>query len=191
MKKLLKVLAVVVLAITPLVIGSSASAQSVCQIGYTGPDSQNLCRSVTKYACSVSNRNEVDIKDESNQVVASGTVGNSGNNQGGNATSGSVTNNNGTVFAITITNPGINGTCTATAVVPATEPPTPTTPTTPTVPLNPVQPTANGGGAGVLALPKTDGNFTSTVLIVVAGVLASISVLGVGGIALYRYYKSL
>jgi len=193
MKKLLKVLAVAIFAFTPFIISSSASAQPVCQIGYTGPDSQNLCKSETKYKCSVTNVNDVKIVNENDQEVASGTVGNSGNTQGGNATSGSVTNSNGATFAVTITNPT---TCVAVAVVPATEEPeTPVTPTTPT----PVQPTVpgNGGGAGtggggsVALLPETSGSITSNVLIIVASSLAALSVLGVSGVALYRYYKSL
>jgi len=186
MKKLLKVVAVALFAFTPLIISSSASAQATCQVGYTGPDSQNLCRSITKYACTVSNTNEVDIRNENNQVVASGGVNNSGNNQGGSSTSGSVTNSNGTTFAVTITNPGTEGTCVATAVVPATEPETPT----PVTPSTPVQPTASGSGQ-VVALPKTSDNFMQTVLILAAGSLAAVAVIGVGGIALYRYYKSL
>lgn len=181
MKKLLKVLAVAIFAFTPFIISSSASAAAVCDIGYTGPDSQNLCRSITEYACTVTNTNTVDIRNESNQVVASGVVSNGGNTQGGNATSGSVTNNNGTTFAVTITNPGIEGTCVATAVVPATE-------TSPVA--TPVQPTATGAGQ-VTVLPKTSDNFAQMVLIVVAGSMAVIATLGVGGIALYRYYKSL
>jgi len=186
MKKLLKVVAVAVFAFTPFILGSSASAQATCQIGYTGPDSQNLCRSITKYACTVTNTNTVNIRNENNQVVASGEVSNSGNNQGGSSTSGSVTNSNGTTFAVTITNPGVEGTCQAVAVVPATEPETPVTPSTPSAP---VQPTTGGGQ--VAALPKTSDNFTQTVLILVAGSLAVIAIIGVGGVALYRYYKSL
>jgi len=188
MKKLLKILAVAVFAFTPLVIGSSASALGVCAIGYTGPDSQNLCKSITKYACSVTNTNKVDILNENNQVVASGVVSNNENTQGGSSTSGSVTNNNGVTFAVTITNPGMEGTCTAEAVVPATPPETPVPTPTPTP--NPVQPTATGAGQ-VASLPKTSDDSAQTILIVVAGSLAVISALGVGGIALYRYYKSL
>jgi len=184
MKKLLKVLAVAIFALTPFVISSSASAQAVCEIGYTGPDSQNLCRSITKYACSVTNTNVVSIRNDNNQVVASGTVGTSGNGQGGTSTSGSVTNTNGTTFAVTITNTGIDETCVATAVVPATQPPAPTPPTNP----NPVQPTARGQ---VSALPKTSGSAAQSVLFITVGSLAAIAVLGVGSIALYRYYKSL
>jgi len=184
MKKLLKVLAVALFALTPFVISSSASAQAVCDIGYTGPDSQNLCRSITRYACEVNNTNVVNIRNENNQVVASGSVETSSNGQGGSSTSGSVTNSNGTTFAVTITNTGIQETCVAVAVVPATQPPTPTTP----VNTTPVQPTTRGH---VAALPKTSGNAVQTVLYIVVGSLAAIAVLGVGSVALYRYYKSL
>jgi len=184
MKKLLKVLAVALFALTPFVISSSASAQAVCDIGYTGPDSQNLCRSITRYACEVNNTNVVNIRNENNQVVASGSVETSSNGQGGSSTSGSVTNSNGTTFAVTITNTGIQETCVAVAVVPATQPPTPTTP----VNTTPVQPTTRGH---VAALPKTSGSVAQTVLYIVVGSLAAIAVLGVGSVALYRYYKSL
>jgi hypothetical protein len=179
MKKLLKVFAVAVLTLIPFAMSSSASA-ATCSIGYTGPDSNNLCTSVTQYTCNVTNTNTVTITNDNNQVVASGTVSTSGNGQGGSSTSGSVTNNNGTTFSVTITNPAENtpGVCSATVVVPATE-----TPVTPT----PVQPTQ---ATTATALPKTSGDFT-TILVVIASSLGVVAVLGVGGVALYRYYKSL
>lgn len=189
MKKLLKVLAVAIFAFTPFIISSSALAKSVCEIGYTGPDSQNLCTSTAKYSCEVTNENKVNIRNDNNQVVASGTVGNSANNQGGNATSGSVTNENGTTFSVTITNPGVEEICVAEAVVPATEQPeTPVTPVTPAP--TPVQPTVTGAGQ-VALLPETSDTFSQNVLIVVAASLAVIAGVGVGAVALYRYYKSL
>jgi hypothetical protein len=188
MKKLLKVLVVAVFALVPLIVSSSASAQAMCEIGYTGPDSNNMCTSVTKYTCSLTNTNDVKIVNLSNQEVTSGTVINSGNSQTGGSTSGSVSNENGTTFSVVITNPGTLGTCEAKAVVPATEPATPVTPTT-TTNTTPVQPTATG--SGVASLPKTDSNFSSTALIMVVGSMAAIATLGVSGIALYRYYKSL
>lgn len=189
MKKLLKVLAVAIFAVTPFIISSSASAQSVCEIGYTGPDSQNVCTSTTEYICKVTNTNNVDIRNKNNQSVASGTVDNGGNTQGGNSTSGSVTNSNGTTFAVTITNPGVDGICVATAVVPA-QPVTPEANPTPAPSPTPVQPTAAGAGQ-VAALPNTSDNFAQTVLIVVVASLAAVATLGVSGVALYRYYKSL
>ncbi|MDB5162452.1 MAG: hypothetical protein JWN28_59 [Candidatus Saccharibacteria bacterium] len=186
MKKLLKVLAVAIFALTPLGISSSASAQAVCDVGFTGPDSQNLCTSVTKYSCTVKTENTVEIIDTNNQSAVSGTVNVSGNGQAGGAASGSVTNTNGTTFVFTITNPlpqvGL-GSCVASAVVPAVQPPAPT-PATP----NPVQPTATGR---VSALPHTSSDATLNALIITVGSLALIATLGVGGIALYRYYKSL
>ncbi len=182
MKKLLRVLAVVVLTLIPLGFSSAASA-STCSVGFTGPDSNNLCTSVTQYNCNVTNTNTVTITNDNNQVVASGTVTTSGNGQGGSSTSGSVTNTNGTTFSITITNPAGDtpGVCSATVVVPATNtPPTPV-----------VQPTqAASTGSGAAALPETSGDVTM-MLIIVASSLAAIAALGVGGVALYRYYKSL
>ncbi len=182
MKKLLrKVFAVAVLTLSPFLIGASASA-ATCEIGYTGPNSQNQCTSTTNYSCTVTNTNTVTISNGNNQVVESGTVTNSGNTTGGNGTSGTVTNSNGTVFSVVITNPDPEsetpGVCTATVVVPAT----------PETPETPVQPTAGGGAAEVL--PETSSDFTS-VLMVAAGSLVVLAVVGVSGVALYRYYKSL
>lgn len=198
MKKLLKVLAVAVFAFVPFVVSSSVSATATCEIGFTGPDSQNVCTSVTEYTCTVTSTNDVTIDTTSGQEVASGPVSNSGNGQTGSSTSGSISNESGTTFAVTITNPSIGGTCIATAVMPATEGPTPpsTTPapivttsgTTPSI-TDAVQPTATG--SGILALPQTSGSFATTVLVVIASTLAAVTALGVGGVALYRYYKSL
>jgi hypothetical protein len=193
MKKLSKVLAVAVFAFMPFIVSSSSSATGVCNVGYTGPDSQNLCRSETKYACSVNNNNDVKIVNSNNQEVASGNVSNSNNQLGGDSTSGSVTNNSGTTFAITIKNPGFEGTCAAQAVVPATEQENPVTPVTPTI--SAVQPTVSGGDSsgagGVAVLPETNSDFILTALIVIVSSLAATAALGIGGVALYRYYKFL
>jgi len=189
MKKLSKVIAVALFALAPFVLGgaSAQAQQATCEVGYTGPDSQNMCTSTTNYQCSVTNTNTVTISNGNTQVVTSGNVTNSGNGQTGSSTSGTVTNSNGTTFSVTITN-GIpqdptSGTCVATVVIPAVVPVTPETPVTPVV-----QPT-QGGGAAVL--PKTSGGTTLTVLVVAASSLAVLALLGVGGIALYRHYKSL
>ena len=65
---------------------------------------------------------------------------------------------------------------------------TPVTPVTPETPATPVQPT-QGGGAAVL--PNTSSDNALPILATVVGSLAVLSALGVGGIALYRHYKSL
>ena len=98
------------------------------------------------------NDNDVEIKNENNQVVASGDVSNSGNTTGGSGTSGTVTNENGTTFnvVITNTNPEEPGICTATSTVPAT-------PVEPTPKPNP-NPPAGGEGevmGEVTVLPNT------------------------------------
>lgn len=172
MKKLLSVLAVAVLTIlTPFAVSAPASAQSTCGTGFTGPDSNNQCTSTTQYSCTVSNENNVTIVNDTNQVVGTGSA------SGGSATSGSTVNVNGTTYTITIANEDV---CTATVVVPATEqPPAPT--------LTSVQPTQATGAA---VLPATSGDF-ATLLVVIASSLAVVAALGVGGVALYRYYKSL
>lgn len=183
MKKLLKIVAVAALVVSPFVFGgSAASAQTfTCEVGYTGPNSNNQCESKVKYTCDVKNDTDVTINVDGQQEATSGNVNNSGNTGTGNSTSGTVTNSNGTNYTVVITNPTVGqGTCFATAVVPAT-------PVTPVTPATPVQPTQGGGAA---ALPKTNGDATS-ILMVVAGSLAALTALGVGGVALYRYYKSL
>lgn len=181
MKKLLKVLAVAIFALTPFIVGSSASAAATCDVGFTGPDAQNQCTSVTEYTCSVTSTNVVDISNGNTQVVTSGQVVVSGNGQGGNATSGTVSNTNGSTFSVVITNypdSERQDTCVATVVVPATV----------TSVVQPTQPETGGGGA--VALPETSGDFTP-ILIIVASSMVVIAALGVGGVALYRYFKSL
>lgn len=179
-KQLIKIVAVAVFTLTPFVFSGAAQAQQAdCTINNTGPGSNNQCTISEDYQCSIDNENNVEIVNENDQSVTSGTANVSGNTGGGNATSGTVSNTNGTTFTITI----INGdsdepSCVVTAV----------TPVTPVVPDTPVQPT-QGGGAAVL--PHTSGDTVPSVLLTVAASLAVLSVLGVGGIALYRYYKSL
>lgn len=106
-------------------VSAPALAAFTCEVGFTGPNSQNMCESVTEYQCSVDNENIVIIDSSTNQVAYSGsaTVGNNGS--GGNASSGSVTNDSGTTFTVTVTNGGGEqqspATCLASVVVPATE----------------------------------------------------------------------
>ncbi|MES2630660.1 MAG: hypothetical protein V4611_01765 [Patescibacteria group bacterium] len=191
-KRLKKIVAVAVLTLTPFIFsGATASAQSfTCEIGYTGPDSNNKCISKTQYSCDIENNTDIVIDVDGEQQATSGNVDNSGNTGTGNATSGTVTNSNGTTFNVVITNPQVGeGTCFASTVIPAT-PVNPATPVTPDTPATPVQPT-HGGGAAAAVLPNTSGDTVTPVLLTVAASLAVLSVLGVSGIALYRYYKSL
>lgn len=152
MRKVVTLIAVAILSLVPFVGVSSVSAQQfVCDIGYTGPDSSNKCTSTVTYKCEVTNDNNVTIKNENDQTVASGNVSNTDNTNGGSGTSGTVTNSNGTTFDVVITNDA-EKICSATSSVPAT-PVEPTPKPEPT----PEQP---AGGEGevqgeVTVLPNT------------------------------------
>lgn len=187
MKRLSPLLATVaVTVLVPLAFSGSASAASTCDVGFTGPDSENMCTSIEKYACEVTNTNEVEITNTTDQVVASGSVSTTGNTTGGNSTSGSVTNDSGTVFTVTI----INGdpyeeqgdTCTAAVVVPAEE-----TPET-VVPTRPVS--TNGGGGAVQALPVTGDDSSMLIATLVAGSTALLAAITTAGVLAYRYFRA-
>ncbi len=185
MKKLLKLVAVAVLVASPIFVGVPASAQSTpqatCEIGYTGPDSNNQCTSTTEYRCEVTNTNTINIISSNDQESVSGGAFVGGNTTGGGSTSGTVTNTNGVVFNVTIvnTNPepeeGEVGTCVATRTVPATIPPTPVVPT-------------NGGGATVL--PTTSGEQTLATVGLIAAGSTLLAITSVGAVYLYRRFKA-
>ncbi len=186
MKKLLKVVAVVAFALSSVVVGAPAMAQqATCDIGFTGPDSNNMCTSTTKYECSVTNTNNVTIKNQNNQVVASGTVTNSGNTGGGGSVSGSVSNTNGTTFSVTISNESTEGqqgqTCTATVVVPAKTPETPPAAVTPVTP--------SGGEGQVRALPVTSSDTTLETVGWISGAMVLLAAASLGAAVLYRNRK--
>lgn len=192
MKRLLKVMAVG-LALSLVAMGAPVSAQAAdvsCEIGFTGPDSQNMCTSTETYACTVTNENEVTIVDETDQVVASGTATTGGNTTGGSSSSGSVTNENGSTFVVTITNGNPQeeegDTCVASLVVPATVTPTPTGGVTPTVQA------ASGAGAATgtpAVLAETSGDEAATSLAWTIGVLAVLAIAGITGLSLYRHIR--
>ena len=185
MKKLMKLMVVAAIAISPLLMGASASAQqATCEIGFTGPNSDNMCVSTTKYECSVSNENVITVVNETGQTVATGTATSSGNTTGGGATSGTASNENGTNFVVTITNGNPDseepGVCTAAVVVPPT-----------TTPEEPVVPTGGGGGAGqVEVLPATSSDATLQTTAWIAGALVLLAGLSVGGVLWYRHNKA-
>lgn len=184
MKKLLSVI-VAVLSLVPFVFAVPASALSTCEIGYTGPDSNNQCTSQTTYVCTVSNTNNVEIKNDNNQVVASGNVSNSGNTQTGGATSGQVTNSSGIIFSVSITNGGVEAsTCVAKVTVPAKE-----TPATPVTPTTPVQPLATGAGAAT-ALPYTSGNSFGLILLMVVAALGTLAAASYVAVGIYRHLRA-
>lgn len=175
MKRWYQLVAVAVVALlVPIAASMPAGAASTCEIGYTGPDSQNMCTSVETYRCSVTNENSVTITNTNNQTVASGSVAVSGNGSGGSSTSGSVTNTSGTTFRVTITNSAPNsnepGVCTASVVVPATVTPEVVTPEKQVTPE---------------ALPVTSGDAT----LLVVGMGAGLAVLIAGGVTAYALYR--
>lgn len=190
MKRVYQLLAAVVVAfLVPVLTATPSYAAVTCDVGYTGPDSQNMCTSTETYKCTVTNTNTVEITNKNSQVVASGSVTVSGNGSGGSAASGSVTNTNGTTFSVTITNadpqaeePGV---CTATVRVPAKETPEVVQPT------NPVEATTGGGGGAagagaVRVLPVTSGDPTLTILGIAAVVASIIAALAVTAAVAYR-----
>jgi len=182
MKRLSQLLAAVVMAIlVPLGIGGSASAASTCGVGFTGPDSQNMCTSVDSYRCSVTNTNTVDIVNSTEQSVFSGAVSVSGNTTGGGSTSGSATNTSGTTFSVTIINSTsedpADSTCTAAVVVPAVE-----TPVT-------VQPT-KAATTPVQALPVTSGESSLFTVVIVAVAIVVGALLAAGAALAYRHLRA-
>jgi hypothetical protein len=170
-------LAVAVAVLVPFVAVTPTHAASTCDIGFTGPNSQNMCTSVQTYDCTVTNTNTVTIANTNSQQGASGQVNVSGNTSGGNGVSGSVSNSSGTTYAVTIINadPAIptSGTCTAAIVVPANE-----TPET-VVPTQPAAPTPR-------ALPVTSGDSTLTAVALIAGSVVGAAALSIAALALYR-----
>ena len=186
MKRLYQIVAAAIVTLFVPLIASTPTLAASCDIGFTGPDSSNMCTSVEKYQCEVTNTNTVEIKNSSNQVVASGAVNVSGNGTGGTATSGSVTNTNGASFTVTITNaiPTVqdSGTCTAAVVVPATEEPVTPTPVTTVTPEKTDTPKA---------LPVTSGDATLPVTAAIAGGAALAAVLSVAAVLLYRRAQNL
>lgn len=166
------VAAAVVTFLVPVAIGASVSAQQfTCDVGYTGPNSQNQCTSVETYDCSVSNTNFVTINSSTVQNVASGTVTVDGNGNGGGAISGSASNSNNTTFSVTIEN-GEGQVCTVVATVPATETPETVTPTQ-TV-------------TKVAALPVTSGDSTLTTLMSIAIGAVALAGATIAAVLIYR-----
>ncbi len=166
MKRLLNVAAVAaLLAFVPLAVSTPSYAQSTfsCEVGYTGPNSENECVSEQTYVCEVDNENKVNINFENEQVATSGdvTVDNSG--QGGGATSGTSSNNNTVNFTVAIDN-GSEEPCFARHVVPAKE--------TPEEPKEP-------GRGGV----EPEQDVTPTALPVTSGSSAPVVLASIGGLA--------
>lgn len=118
MKKLLLTVAVFALAFgftTP-----SASALT-CHISNTGPDSENTCKSIEDFKCTVDNNNDVKVYNGNEQVSVTGGAVTVTNTSGGSSTSGSASNTNGTTVEGVIK----NNSCVI-AAAPVVTPPTET-----------------------------------------------------------------
>ena len=184
MKRLVKVAVVATLALSAFAVGAPVSAQQAStetfEIGYTGPNSENQC--VRTYTCSYNQSNETNIviTDDTQQTVASGNVSVNDNETAGASTSGTVSNDSGTVFNVVITNANprneTDGFCTATVTVPATQPPVSVIP---------------AGSGQVEELPKTSGDTTLQTFMGIVLVSVGAAALSVGAVLWYRNQKSL
>lgn len=160
MKKLVRIVTTAVIALTPIIFGGSAFAAGTCGVGFTGPDSNNVCTSTTSYVCTIVNDTTASVTNQNVQVAVSG----SGT---GTVLTGSATNSNGTTFNVTVNN--ASKLCMVVATVPATV--TPATPAPATTVSAPQKVTAK-------ALPNTAGNpmienIALLVALLGAGVVAS------------------
>lgn len=184
MKKLLRIIMLAAVVLLPVGFGGSAFAVSgTCQIGYTGPDSNNMCTLKSTYTCKVTNKNDVEVLNSNNQVAGSGSVTSTGNTSTGSTATGQASNTNGTTFNVSVNN---SGTCTVLTTVPATPPVTPgkgsTVAPTATVPA----PAPAGGKGSVAVLPNTSGD---SMLASVASVIAVLGAAGIGSRLLIAAYN--
>jgi hypothetical protein len=174
MKKLSKILAIVAILLAPFAASTGVGAASTCQIGYTGPDSNNLCTSVTTYECTVNNNTNIATVTNNGQDAISGGVLVSNNTQSGTGSTGSATNTNGVTFNVTVTNTtgeNQNQVCAVVATVPATPVVTPTTPVVTTTKAAPK------------VLPNTSSNTLTNYIVVLAATL------GIGAVASFLFAK--
>lgn len=142
MKKLSQIIMVTAIVLSPFALSGSANAEDSCTISGTGEGSNNSCTIEKEYTCTVDSENNITVKNDNDQVAGTGKATVDGNTNGESATSGSATNENGTMFDITIDN---EGGCAVASVTPGQGSVTPTAPVTPTV--RPV------GGSGAVVAP--------------------------------------
>lgn len=190
MKKLSFLLATLSIVGVAGLSGGSAQAltgSATCAIGFTGPDSHNICTSETKYECQLKNENTIVFLNNNEQVAVSGDATTSKNTTGGSTTTGSATNDNNITYTGTVTNGDV---CTAVVTTPATVTPAETQPVTP-VPAPAIsQPAAvatPGKGAVVApaVLPNTSG--TSPLLTTLALTGSAGALLFVARLAVLAY----
>lgn len=167
MKKLSFLVATLSILFASALGGGVALADSTCDIGFTGPDSNNICTSTTTFTCEVDNENTIVFKNDNDQVVASGEATNSSSTSGGSSTTGSATNENGTTFTGTVTNDNV---CVAVVTKPAVVTPAAVTPPA----IQPVTPSGAGRGAAVPAvLPETANESPLVSALILAGIVGA------------------
>jgi hypothetical protein len=83
--------------------GTDSNAPSSID-GLTGPGSNNSVVTKTTNTTTVTNNNDVDVKNSNNQSAKSGSATVSDNTTGGNATSGNASNTNASDFTFSISN---------------------------------------------------------------------------------------
>jgi hypothetical protein len=171
MKKLSLLGAVLAVMLVPLAFGANSyAAEGTCAIGFTGPDSHNVCTATTTFKCSVENNNALVFDNDNNQVAKTGLASGDSSTSGGNSSSGSATNANGVTFTTTVKNDEAK-TCT---VVATSAPVTPVV----TPPAVVETPQGGGGAAGAGAVQPAALANTATVspIMVVAGLLGLVGV---------------
>jgi hypothetical protein len=89
MKKILRVMAIVVLALS---LGTAAASAQTGTIGTTGPDSVNKIKFSNRHDVDLNNRTKIKVRNTNPQVAQSGDVGVSHNTTGGSAASGAAAN---------------------------------------------------------------------------------------------------
>lgn len=194
MKRLSRILLAAGVALMPFAAGGSAFAASTCQVGYTGPDSNNKCTLTSTYTCKITNNNDFEVTNQNDQTSISGTAKSTGNTSSGGAISGSATNSNGTTVNVTLS----NGTCTVVKTVPVT-------PSQPKPAPKPVTPSGGKGSfspvvkqsvqapqqkAAPAVLPNTSGDHTTAFVLATTGVLAGGALLSRLALATYGRLKS-
>lgn len=197
MKILTRIAVVVAIAILPFMVGDRAFAAGTCEMGYTGPNSNNECVLESTYTCSVKNENDFDIVNENGQVVGSGSAASTDNTDAGGTTSGSATNSNGTSINVSITNGDEGKLCTVVTTMPPTpEPPAPHVPKE--------VPSSGQGAASPIVkeavtapqqvtpalLPNTSGDNAAGFLLTATGLLAAGAVVTRLAVAAYSRSKS-
>jgi hypothetical protein len=171
MKKLSSLVATLSILLASVATGSVALADSKCDIGFTGPDSNNICTSTTTFKCEVTNDNEIVFKNDNDQTVATGTATTSDNNSGGSATTGSATNENGTTFTGTVTN---ENDCVAVVTKPAVVTPAGGAGAAAPAPVTPVTPAGGAGAAAPAVLPDTATESPLLSALVLAGIVGAV-----------------